>query len=105
MAHGLSVQFSIRTIQQEHRQHVQMLESDSGLTESSFALILVGLPSGQWARYFDELAIDSALKGRKSLREKTRGSELVILFLSLGILIKNTVSKKQSVKNKVTMNL
>lgn len=76
MARGLSVQFSIRTIQQERRQHIQMLESDSGLAESSFALILVGLLSGQWARYSDELAIDSALKGRKSLREKTRGRQV-----------------------------
>ena len=71
-----SVQLGPRTIQQEHRQHVWMFESDSGLAESSFALILAGLPSGQWTRYLDELAIDSALEGRKSRREKTRGRQI-----------------------------
>lgn len=75
--HVDSVQLGTRTIQQEHRQHVRMFESDSGLAESSFALlILVGLPSGQWTRYLDELAIDSALEGRKSRREKTRGRQI-----------------------------
>lgn len=70
------VQLGTRTIQLEHRQHVRMFQSDSGLAESLFALILVGLPSGQWTRYLDELAIDSALEGRKSLREKTRGRQI-----------------------------
>lgn len=70
------VQLGTRTIQLEHRQHVRMFQSDSGLAESSFALILVGLPSGQWTRYLDELAIDSAPEGKKSLREKTRGRQI-----------------------------
>lgn len=71
-----TLQLGTRTIQLEHRQHVRMFQSDSGLAESSFALILVGLPSGQWTRYLDELAIDSAPEGRKSLREKTRGRQI-----------------------------
>lgn len=49
-----------------------MLESDSGCVESLFALISVGLPTGQWIECLDELATDSALKGRTSLRKETR---------------------------------
>lgn len=61
---------------QDHSAGAQTTCTDSGLAESSFTLILVGLPSGQWTRYSDELAIDSALKGRKSLRKKTRGRQV-----------------------------